>query len=112
MSHRSSLIWGGVILAASAIAIVGAVLLFGGGSDSDSASGTEMDPAATAPGNFSPSQEFQDCLAEQGIEIPEPGAAPPTQSSGDQADALEACAEFLPEGMGTPPGGAPVLPGG
>jgi len=96
-----------VVVAAVVILIAGAM-----GGDDSSSSG---DAAAPEAAGFAPSQELQDCLQEQGIELPSGGTAPtPGQApslDGDQGAAIQACSEYLPDG-GAPPAGAPTLPGG
>lgn len=108
----------GGLAAAVAIALA-IVLVVSGGDDSDSTA-TMPVPAAGAV-----SQQFQDCLAEHGVEVPEgqpsgtppsggvppSGGAPPTGSAGsDQAEAFQACSKYLPDDAGA--GGFPAPPGG
>jgi hypothetical protein len=109
MTRRMWMIGGGVI-AAAAIVIVATVLVLGGDDSSTRASGPAGEGGVPA---FAPSEELQDCLAEQGIDT-QSGAAP-VQPGADQAEALQACQEFLPSGgipQGAPPGGVPAVPGG
>ena len=108
MSRRGWLIGGGVavsLLAAAAVAIA----IAGGESQTETPPGAPDGDAARA---------FQDCLAEHGVEPPEPADMPagPVPPAGGQAPqpgppeelgrALEECGDLLPEGVG-PPGTVP-----
>ena len=88
---------GGVTTVAVALAVALAVSL-ASGDDGDAGPGA---PATLTPG-AAPSEEFQDCLSEQGVEQPEPGTPQRGPDEGFQ-EALEACADLLPEGA--PEGG-------
>jgi hypothetical protein len=108
MSRRGWLIGGGIaasllVAAALAIAIAG-----------------DSSPSATPPGapDEDAARAFQDCLAEQGVDPPEPAVAPagPLPPAGPRVPrgappeelgrALEECNDLLPEGAG-PPGAMP-----
>ena len=63
------------------------------------------------------SEELQQCLSDEGVELPEPGSAPDTDGpSEDMQKAFEACREYLPEmpevGSGAPGMGEGVMPPG
>lgn len=58
---------------------------------------------ASAPAELPP--DFARCLAEQGVDLPEPGAAPPAGlDQGELQRAAVACAEHLPSGSLPVPG--------
>jgi hypothetical protein len=95
-----------VVLVAVAIAVIG--------------SGAGTTTPGALPGELSEDQaaqleEFQSCMRDQGVELPEPGESPTLrQGPGpEMLGALQACAQHLPEGFG-PGGGAPgiqIVPG-
>jgi hypothetical protein len=103
---RAWLIGGAVMV----VVIVGvAIALFASGDDSASSADTTAPVAA--PEGLSEEQqsqleELQHCLSEQGVEPPGPGT---TQGpSPEMLQALQACQQFVPEGI-RPGGGAPGL---
>ena len=93
MTRTAWIAVGAVSALAFGLAVALAVSLASGGDDADE--GPPMGPGLVAPGGM-PSDEFQDCMSEQGVEPPEPGTVQPGPSEGFE-DALEACREFLPE---------------
>jgi hypothetical protein len=101
------------------LASLAGVALTGCGGDSGSEPQTTLDGPASqgqAPGQGQRPggeqfQAFQDCLREQGVELPDPGQGQPggpgaggfDPSDPDFRAAMEACQDDLPEGAG--PGG-------
>ena len=83
------------------LALVLVVALAGG--DADDRPDVAGSPTLAAP-DSEDMQELQECLAEHGVELPEPGEAP----SGELPDqeALEACSEYMPDPQFAPNGGA------
>ena len=88
----------------------------GCGGDDDSSgsadSGAQPSGSEAPPGAPAGIEEFQACLAEQGVELPDRGSGPPPEGgmSGHTQRAFEACRDELPEGIGPPdnrPGGVP-----
>ena len=71
-----------------------------GSGDSD-AQGAPSEAPRGAPAGI---EEFQSCLEDQGVELPEPGsgeAVPPGEDMSAEAQkAMEACQDKLPEGFG------------
>jgi hypothetical protein len=64
-------------------------------------------------------QAFRDCMADNGVELPEerpePGSERPERTEEERAafrEALEACEDLKPEGFGRGPGCGPGGPGG
>ena len=117
MSPKAWVTLAGVAVAVAVALVI--VLIVSGGSDSESTSTTVQPPAGAV------SQEFQDCLAEHGVDVPDgppsgtppsggappSGGFPPTGSGGgDQAKAFQACSKYLPDDAGA--GGFPTPPGG
>ena len=83
-----------------------------GGGDESSGSGdsnAQGAPSEAPQGAPAGIEEFQSCLEDQGVDLPEPGsgeAPPPGQNlSAESQKALEACQDKLPDGFG--PGNAP-----
>ena len=103
---RAWLIGGALTL----VVIVGvAIALLASGDDSASSAGTTAPLAA--PEGLSEEQQsqleaLQDCLSEQGVEPPEPGST--EGPSPEMLQALQACQQYVPEGIG-PGGGGPGL---
>jgi hypothetical protein len=95
---------GGVTTVAVALAVALAVSLAGGDDDPEAPGA----PAGVVTPGAVPSEEFQDCLSEQGVEPPEPGTPQRAPDEGFQ-DALEACADLLPEGA-QEGGGLRIMP--
>jgi hypothetical protein len=95
--------------AAALVAIVVVVVVIAGGDDS-----TPVEPSEAAPPGFegdpSDLDAFRDCMADQGVEIPdEPGLLP--EPTPELQAALEACREFMPGGAVIAPGGGEPPPG-
>jgi hypothetical protein len=90
---------------------VGVALVVSGG-DSASSDSTTLTPGGL-PGELSDEQqaqleEFQDCLSDQGVELPEPGSGPPAtqQPDSEMLRAMQECQQYAPEGLS--PGGPPI----
>lgn len=120
-SAKLSAAVGGVVLLLVVVVVVLAMVALG---DSDDGDGSAQRPPGEGAQPQGPSrrppasvdraarQEFRDCLADQGVELPD-GApadgAPPSgfdPSDPDLQAALSACRDKLPQGVG-PPGQAP-----
>ncbi len=59
----------------------------------------EMEGGHGGPGFGPPSDELQQCLSDEGIDLPEPGSEPDTSempSEDEMHDAIEACQKYLP----------------
>lgn len=71
--------------------------------------GDEADPAGSDASSSSDEQAFRDCLADQGVELPEAGASPDLAELDPAAlqEAMAACGDLAPEGL---PGGAAGTP--
>ena len=101
-------------LAASVLALALLTLAACGGSDENVAAAPD-DAAAAAPG--SDMQAFQECLADNGVEMGAPrsqdgssdGSPPSMPDQEAMQQAQEACADLMPEGMG---GGGPGMGAG
>jgi hypothetical protein len=110
----------GVVVAG--VLAIGAIVAVAAGSGSDAEDAPA--PALTGPDSEA-AQEFRDCMEEHGADLPEPqdggappepGETPPPQRFEVQPgelpeldeEALEACADLMPQG----PGGALIVPGG
>jgi hypothetical protein len=105
-----------IIRLAVIAAIVGVIAVVTSGGDSSSqASPQGQDPAAMA--------QFQDCLSKHGVEAPDPSQGPPSGTpaqgagpSGKMMRAMQACAQYAPQGAtggfpgGAPPSGVPAPP--
>lgn len=95
----------------AALALAGGLAAGCGGGDEsngDAGSGAQDAPSRAPQGAPAGIEEFQSCLEEQGVELPEPGSggAPPGQDmSAEAQNAFEACQDKLPEGAA--PGSAP-----
>jgi hypothetical protein len=121
MSRKVMAIAGGAIGLIVILAVALVVAIASSGDD-------DSDPAEASPTTFQGSppegqrpdpeelEEFRTCMEEQGVELPEPGEAPPANVE-ELQQAFEACRDLLPEGL-IPPGGAPggqgpvIVPGG
>jgi hypothetical protein len=96
--------------AVAVVVMVGvAIAVLASGDDSASSAGTTT-PAGALEGLSEDQQaqieELQNCLREQGVEPPQPGG---TQGpSPEMLQALQACQQYMPEGIG-PGGGSPGL---
>lgn len=59
----------------------------------------DMDGDHGGPGFGPPSEELQQCLSDNGIDLPDPGSEPDSSgmpSEDEMHDALEACQQYLP----------------
>ena len=108
----------GAVVLIVVLAVALAVASIGGEDDassSNSGSQSEQGFPGGAPGGEPPSgadqadlQAFQDCLEEQGVELPDPsdqgGGPPPGFDPNDSElqEAMSACQDELPEGFGAP----------
>jgi hypothetical protein len=99
---------GGVSALAFGLAIALVIALATAGDDDDAAA---QPPGLVSPGG-APSDEFQDCMSENGVEPPEPGTLQ-TQPPAGLEQALEACRHLLPEDAPAPGdgGGFRIAPG-
>ena len=52
-----------------------------------------------------PPEELEECMSEAGAELPNPGRSPSEKEQEALRDAFEACADELPPGGPSPPGG-------
>ena len=92
----------GISLAATvAMAVALAIVLAGGDDDSEPEGpaapftvGSGPAPSGALPEEL---EDFQQCLEDQGVELPTPGERPPANSD-ELQDAVESCQEHLPEG--------------
>jgi hypothetical protein len=108
---------GGAVLVIVAVAVGLAIASIGGGDDAASSDGgrrsEQQFPGSGPPGGAPPSgadrkdiQAFQDCLAEHGVELPDPrgqGGEPPSgfdPNAPDLQEAFSACEGELPAGVG------------
>jgi hypothetical protein len=93
-----------------AVALVVAIASSGSDEDGSSAEAAPQTFQGSPPEGFERPdpevvEEFRACMEDQGVEVPEPGEAPP--SDGDRLqEAFAACSDLLPEDI-RPPGGAP-----
>jgi hypothetical protein len=114
----SSAVGGAFIVIVLVVAIAIASLGSDGGDDAAGSDGDGRSqqpfPGGGPPRGFDREgfQAFQNCLEENGVELPEPGenaGSPPTgfdPSDPERQEAFSECQDELPEGAG-PPGGAP-----
>lgn len=109
------------VVSAAALVVL-ALVVAGCGESSDSYDNPPQRPSAAPQGgpDMSAMEDFQNCLKEQGVKLPEGGPGRPQgfdPSTIDKA-AIEACSKYMPRGGppgGVPPGGVPpggVPPGG
>jgi hypothetical protein len=118
-----------VVVAVAAIGVIVVVAASGSDSDSEASAAGAADPEAMTA--------FRDCMSEHGVEVPdgstavrppgtdsppsgEPGEMPPARGElldpdPETQEALEACADLMPQspggtffGPGAPPGAAPI----
>ena len=94
------------------------------GGDDSSGSGNSGQTGDTASRQGAPSgsppqlsEEFKSCLAEQGVDVPDPGSGPPQGGqapNGDISKAIQACQDKVGGGFSPPSGGngPPDLGGG
>ncbi len=52
-----------------------------------------------------PPEELRECLSREGAELPDPGQEPSAEDQDALREAFEACADELPQGGFSPPGG-------
>ena len=93
MTRKAWIAIGGLSALSAALAIALVVAL--ASDDVVNESGVDGQPALSVGGT----DEFAECMREQGVEPPQVGAAPGVMPEGAQ-DALEACAGELPQGAG------------
>lgn len=92
------------------VAIIAVVLVISGGSDSgDSTASGETAGQVQTPGGQQVPTDLVTCLEQQGVELPSGPPGSGQMPSAGQMQAMQACAEYMPQGVG-PPGGMP-LPG-
>jgi hypothetical protein len=94
MTRAAWIAVGGVSALALGLAVALVIALAGAGDDDEP--GTPQGPAVLTPGG-APSEEFQDCMSENGVEPPQPGVPQQAPPAGLE-EALEACRDLLPEG--------------
>ncbi|MBA3262739.1 MAG: hypothetical protein H0T69_09795 [Thermoleophilaceae bacterium] len=97
-----------------ALALAGGVIAgCGGGDDSGGSADSGARDTASRPQGAPPgSEDFQACLADQGVDIPDPGSGGGPPSGGVSSKlqkAFEACQDKLPAGVGPGGGGPPNL---
>ena len=100
--------------AVALVAIVVMVVVIAVGDDSTPVEPSEAAPSDATPPGFggdpSDLDAFRDCMADQGVEIPdEPGLRP--EPTPELQAALEACRESMPGGSVIVPGGGEPPPG-
>jgi hypothetical protein len=107
MSRTAWIVIGGVAAVALILAIALVIVIAGDDDESEAVprpalgAAPQVDPQAM--------QDFQDCLRDHGVELPDPGAGPPAAIRG-AGQAFEACRDKLPEGVGALGGsGSPGL---
>jgi hypothetical protein len=91
---------GGVSALALGLLVALVVAVAGAGSDDEPET---PEPTLITPGG-APSAELQECMAENGVERPEPGVPQQAPPAGLE-EALEACSHLLPEGAAPGEGG-------
>jgi hypothetical protein len=106
----------GICVAATAAMAIALVIVLAGGDDDPAPAeraapfvfgGGPAEGSGAAPEEL---DEFRACLEDQGVEVPEPGAAPSGGDVEEMQEAFEACRELLPEGAETFGGGSPGAP--
>ena len=104
----------GGLSALSLVLAVALVISLSSGDDSGEAGGVPAGFAPPGGDQFDgpmgapiggPPEELQECLSDEGVELPEPGQAPSVKDQEALREAFEACADVLPQGGTAPPGG-------
>ena len=115
MTRNAWIAIGGLSALSLALA-VGLIVSLTSGDDSEDAHGAGAPAAFAPPGGDQlggpmgapiggPPEEFRECMSEEGVELPEPDQPPSEKDQEALRDAFEACADELPEGGPSPPGG-------
>lgn len=89
--------------------LVSSALLGGCGADDDA---SEQPTNATSSASSATDDAFRECLADQGVDLPEEGTTPdPSQlDPAAMQQAMEACGDLAPDGLLGGPDGASAMP--